>query len=205
MPDRLLKIGFALEGNSDYNVIPILVKRYLAEKYSELSVTVETLRPNQRGYGFVKKLPEFAALLHSKEVSVIVAVVDTDAAVVGERRRLFQEAINACSDKQIPVCVSYGLSVRSLEAWLMSDITALKTAFQSLRVLTEPPDPESISDPKRELNQMVQDLTDGAIKTYSNHADKIAHQIDLDKIQRRCARFADFLKEIDSCMKPLFR
>lgn len=205
MPDRSLKIGFALEGNSDYNVIPVLVKRYLAEKYPELTVTVETLRPNQRGYGFVKKLPEFAALFHSKAVSVIVAVVDTDVTAVGERRRLFQEAINACGDKQIPVCVSYGLSVRSLESWLMSDITALKAVFQSSRFLTEPPDPESISYPKRELNRMVQDLTDGAIKTYSNHADEIARQIDLNNIQRRCKHFSDFLKEIDSCMKPLFR
>lgn len=49
MSDKSLKIGFALEGNSDYKVIPILVERYLAEKYPELQVSVETLRPNQRG------------------------------------------------------------------------------------------------------------------------------------------------------------
>lgn len=144
-------------------------------------------------------------LLYAKGASVIVAVVDTDATAVGERRRLLQDAVKVCNERQIPVCVSYGVAVQSLEAWLMSDVSALKTVFKSTRDVAEPPNPETLPEPKNDLNRMVQNLTGGAVKTYSNHADEIARQSDLNKIQSRCKRFADFLKEIDNCMKPLFR
>jgi hypothetical protein len=200
MGSKPVKLGFALEGNSDYNVIPILVSRYVQRRYA-LQVEVETLRPSKRGNGFVKDLPNFAKLLVEKGTEVLVVVVDTDNSRTGERREQISKSIERIN-QMFAICVSYGLAAQALEAWLMSDIVALKMVFRSQRTLDEPPSPETISDPKSKLNQMVQTLTDGSEKTYTNYADAIARQIDIERVAARCPQFKDFLKSIDDCMRP---
>jgi hypothetical protein len=74
-----LKLGFALEGNSDYPVIPCLARRLISETFHDIVLAPDAeLRPRKRGHGFIKELPTFARQLRDTSVDVVVAVVDTD-------------------------------------------------------------------------------------------------------------------------------
>jgi Domain of unknown function (DUF4276) len=201
-----VRIGFALEGNSDYDIIPILVRRYLTETYSEAAIELLTpLRPTERGNGFIKRLSYFARQLSQKNAVILVVVLDTDESAVGDRRKNILDAIKKCKLDGAAICISYGLAVKAMEAWLLSDVAALKKTFHSVQNVDEQKNPETIKDPKGVLNQLVQRMTDGVIKTYSDHASELAERVDLKKISTRCAHFSDFLKEIDTCMKPVLR
>jgi len=206
MTTKPLKLGFALEGNSDYNIVPILTRRYIAQTYPTLNLApTEPLRPKERGNGFIKSLPTFAKLLAQNGASVLIAVLDTDDAAVGERRKSIQAAIQKCKDNRISICISYGLAVKSLEAWLLSDMSALSHVFASEKTLDEQKNPETNKDPKATLNRAVQQITEGIVRTYANRANDLAEHIELNKISARCSRFRDFLKEIDTCLKPFLR
>ncbi len=57
-----LKLGFALEGNSDYPVIPVLARRVIQDKFADLPLDNDSvLRPRWRGHGFIKELPRLSS------------------------------------------------------------------------------------------------------------------------------------------------
>ena len=112
-----LKLGFALEGNSDYPVIPCLARRVVTEEFPTVVLAEDSvLRPRKRGHGFIQELPTFARQLRDDGVDIVVAVVDTDDTQVNERLRLLREVKERCSELGLAVCIAEGLAVRSLEA-----------------------------------------------------------------------------------------
>ena len=157
-----LKLGFALEGNSDYPVIPILARRVVAEQFPAIELAPDSTRhPRKHGHGFITELPIFAKQLYDDGAAVIVAVVDTDNTRIGERRSLLRDAQAKCRSNRIPVCMAEGLAVHSLEAWLLADEQAIAAVFDGDLAQVQFPNPEADLTPKATLNQIVRALTDG--------------------------------------------
>ena len=95
-----LKLGFALEGNSDYPVIPRLARRLISDYAPQINLATDSvLRPRKRGHGFIQELPTFASQLRDDGIDILVAVVDTDNTQVKERRQLLQESKRRCVER----------------------------------------------------------------------------------------------------------
>ena len=157
-----LKLGFALEGNSDYPVIPSLTRRVVQVTFGGIGLSEDSvLRPRKRGHGFIRELPTFAQQLRDDGVDIVVAIVDTDNTKVNERRRLLDESKQRCVERGIAVCVASGLAVQALEAWLLADEAAIFRVFDGVRSSVTFHTPEQEPMPKNTLNQIVRTLTLG--------------------------------------------
>jgi|GEM_PF-2630840 hypothetical protein len=197
-----LKLGFALEGNSDYLVIPILVKRLVTEMYPQITLAPHaTRRPRERGHGFIKRLPVLAKQMQGEGVHILVAVVDTDDQFLSERRRLLQEAQEECRRGPIALCLATGLAVQALEAWLM-DPEALFAVFNGRRSnLPSWPSPERLKNPKAHLNQAVRALTERRELGFSFFASELAQNVRLDFLRRNCSAFRGFVESLSACIR----
>jgi hypothetical protein len=196
-----LKLGFALEGNSDYPVLPVLSRRMINTYRPDLELTWVELRPRKRGHGFVKELPTFAAQLNDRAIDIVVAVVDTDNARVGERRGLLDDAKRRCVEMSLPVCIADGLAVHALEAWLLADETAVFEVFDGDRRLVSFPACENQPNPKDALNSIVRALTEGQEISFVNRAADLAEKVDLQIVRQRCHHFDEFARTLLNCVK----
>jgi len=196
-----LKLGFALEGKSDYQVIPILVRRLVAEIYPAIVLSSPTtLRPREHGHGFIKRLPILARQMQGEGVHILVAVVDANDRFVSERRRLLQEAQEQCRG-QVSLCLATGLAVHALEAWLL-DSEALFAVFDGRRAdLPSWPSPDRVDNPKATLNQAVRALTGGRELGFSSFADDLAQAVRLNALRRNCTAFQDFVESLSACIR----
>lgn len=197
-----LKLGFALEGNSDYPIIPCLARRLISEYNPQIILAPNSvLRPRKRGHGFIQELPTFASQLRDDSVDILVAVVDTDNTQIGERRRLLQEAKRRCTDLGLAVCIADGLAVRSLEAWLLADEAAAFAVFDGERSNVLFPSPEQDPTPKATLNRIVRMLTGGQEVSFAPFADELAKEIRLAVLRQRCTHFDEFARNLINCVK----
>lgn len=198
----MLKLGFALEGNSDHPIIPRLSHRVILEKFPDISLADDSiLRPRKKGHGFISELPTFARQLRLDDVDILIAVVDTDNTHVRERHKLLQIAKQKCEDQGIPICIADGLAVRKLEAWLLADSEAIFHVFDGdKRGVTFPP-PEEEADPKSTLNRIVRTLTEGREVTFASFAEELSTAIDLQVLRKRCKHFDNFASTLLDCVK----
>ncbi len=197
-----LRLGFALEGNSDYPVIPRLSRRIILDDFPEAVFSEDSvLRPRKRGHGFVRELPTFAAQVRDDGTDILVAVVDTDNSQTGERLRLLREAKDRCAALGVALCIAEGLAVRALEAWLLADEAAVFHVFDGDRASVTFPSPERDPDPKNTLNQMVRVLTAGREITFASYAEEIAEAIRLEVLRRKCPHFDEFARNLINCVR----
>ncbi|KAF0107305.1 MAG: hypothetical protein FD146_1783 [Anaerolineaceae bacterium] len=201
-----IKLGFALEGNSDYPVIPNLTRRVI-QSYAPDTVFLpeSTLRPRKRGHGFVQELHTFARQLQDDKVDMIVAVVDTDNTRVNERGRLIQEAQQRCMSNGIATCIAAGLAVHALEAWLLADELALFNVFDGDRQAVQFPSVELELSPKAAINRIVQELTHGQEVSFVPFAADLVENIRLQILRQRCPHFDDFARNVTNCFRHLER
>ena len=196
-----LKLGFALEGNSDYPILPVLSWRVIHAYSADIELAREELRPRKRGHGFVKELPTFVAQLNDKGVDIVVAVVDTDTARVGERRGLLADARRRCAEMGLPVCIADGLAVHALEAWLLADEVAIFEVFDGDRRTVTFASCENDRTPKATLNSIVRTLTEGQEISFVTHADELAQKIELSLLRQRCQHFDEFARNLLNCVR----
>ena len=197
-----LKLGFALEGNSDYPIIPLLSRRVVQDTFPNITIAPDSiLRPRKRGHGFIRELPIFARQLRADDVDVVIAIVDTDNTRVNERLKLLREAKDRCRQLEIAVCIAEGLAVRSVEAWLLADSQAIFKVFDGDRASVSFPAPENDPSPKRTLNDIVRTLTAGREVTFAPFADLLAVDIRLDVLRRSCGHFEKFTRDLINCVR----
>jgi hypothetical protein len=197
-----LKLGFALEGNSDYPVIPRLAHRIIHEYDGNISTALlSPLRPRKRGHGFIKELPTFVRQLNDEGVDIAVAVVDTDDTRVNERRKMLKEAGEECEKNGIPVCLAYGIAVHALEAWLYADRKAIFDIYDGNRSSVQFTHPEHDTSPKRILNGIIRVLTNEQEVSFISRAEDLANRIDLSILGRKCGHFNDFRDNLIGCIK----
>ncbi len=200
---RTLRLGFALEGNSDYPVIPCLARRLISEIFPDIVLVADSvLRPRKHGHGFVKELPTLARQLRAIDnTDILVAVVDTDNAQINDRRKLLVAIKEQCANEQIAICIAEGLAVRNLEAWLLADAQAIFKVFDGDKGAVTFPSPEDEPDPKGKLNQFVRVLTEGREVTFASFAVELTEAIRLPLLRQRCGQFDEFARNLTNCVR----
>lgn len=202
MLSNAYKVGFALEGNGDYPVLPVLTRRLLEENFPDLPLEEETIiRPRKTGYGFISELPTFAATLSAAGCDMLVAVVDSDAPKATERLNRLREAKAKCEERAISLCIAEGVAIRAIEAWLLADDAALYSIFGGERARWVSPHPENLEAPKATLNTLVRQQSGGSEVSFASYAGDIAALLNLDLLRRRCSSFAQLAQNIINCVR----
>ncbi len=198
----VLKLGFALEGNSDYPIIPRLARRLIADHDPAIVLASDSvLRPRKRGHGFIRELPNFAQQLRDDDVDIMVAIVDTDSTQVNERRRLLHEARQRCTTIGVAICLAEGLAVHALEAWLLADEAAVFAVFDGERSAVTFTSPEQDPMPKATLNGIVRALTQGQEVSFVPFAEELVRYMSLPVLRQRCSHFDEFARNLIICVK----
>ena len=117
-----------------------------------------------------------------RPIEKVLVVADADGRNPEQlENELKRSLVESYRFKVIPIIV-----VQRLEAWLLADPQALRSAFGNSRDFNNP---ERIRDPKSELRSVA-----GSTRYTAQVAGRIAEQIDLKLLEQRCPRFALFRK-----------
>jgi hypothetical protein len=169
-----MKIGIIAEDDSDVGVLR--------------EITLTLLKPNAVGFSrFVgdgcgklrRKCGAWARNLVQQGCPWIVVVHDLDVYNEQQLRADLTRAIAPAQAKDSVVLIPK----REIEAWLLYDALAIATAFREKKRPRLPGHPESLSDPKKHLRDLVRKLYR---KEYLNtiHNPKIAKHIDVTFLKR---------------------
>lgn len=196
------KIGFALEGNGDYPILPVLTRRLLEEHFPDLPLQQDTvIRPRKTGHGFISELPTFATTVQATGCDLLVAVVDSDAPKAADRLNRLREAKEKCAGRGIALCIAEGVAIRAVEAWLLSDDAALYAIFGGERARWITTNPETLEAPKITLNTLVRQQSGGNEVSFASYAGDIASQMDMALLRRRCPSFDQLARNIVNCVR----
>ena len=195
------KVGFALEGNGDYPILPVLTRRLIAEEFPDLLLQNDTvIRPRKTGHGFISELPTFAATIRAAGCDMLVAVVDSDTLRASQRLQRLRDAKAVCEGK-VPICVAEGVAVRAIESWLLADDAALHATFGGDRHKWVFPNPENLDMPKTMLNTLVRQQSGGSEVSFASYAGDVAARIDIELLRRRCSSFDRLARNIINCVR----
>ena len=200
------KIGFALEGNGDYPILPVLTRRVIAEQFPNLQLQENTvIRPRKTGHGFITELPTFALTLRATGCDLLVAVVDSDAPKAADRLNRLREAKTKCSERGVSLCIAEGVAIRAIEAWLLADDGALCEIFGGERAKWVHSNPENLEAPKVTLNTLVRQQSGGNEVSFASYAGDIATQMDIALLRRRCPSFDQLARNTINCVHEWIR
>jgi hypothetical protein len=166
-------VGLIVEGVYDEAVIPVFWKRCRRG--------VKIVSRKCRGL-VTGKFPGIVAELHrSYRIERVLVVSDADGEDPAQLVRTIKgRLVESYRFAVVPIII-----VQKLEAWLIADPNALKNVLGVTRNFSSP---ERISDPKAELQKLFSRKTAYTPET----ARRIAEEIDLDVLRKRCPRFSVF-------------
>lgn len=172
-----LKIGIFVEGKSDKDTIPKLIRKIIPNAGIEIRVLRqgETLNIEK-----VKSHKDALIKMHS-DIDKIVVCRDSECANPDDIKLQIQKI-----EKEVKV--RYSIIVHALETWLLSDENAVaKIIGQSITPITSP---ESECKPKDTLKQIFSK----AGKNFEHIRDdpKIAEFVDIKIIKQKCPSFCQF-------------
>jgi hypothetical protein len=208
---------FAGDGSLTHpGVLPILIERLFRETAPSLPMEFAALPWKSRslrahaGSGLHKKL-ELAAALFGGKISAIIGVVDRDG--VKNKSRADQLRAGREMVLQHKLSCAVGLSIEMLEALLLADETALRTALDDPSIECQP-DPESLvsrdersdKNPKRLLQRLIAKTPAGKRSLdFTAHYAEIARHTRLNILEERCpagfGRFAAQIREVAADLK----
>lgn len=177
------KLGLIIEDESDSTVIAELVRKLRpTAKFSIIPV-------HAGGCARIRaKAGSWSQNLAARGCNSILVVHDCDRHKESDLRKLLEAQIQAC-----PIgAKSIIIPVEEIEAWLLADNRAIKSAMNLKREPKFVPNPQKIRNPKEHLEALVFALSNKE-KRYVNtrHNGRIAEEIDLEQV-RRCASFQHF-------------
>lgn len=185
-------IGIIAEDDSDVDCIKLLIRRLHQEKQIGFKKFVG------RGCGKItRKANAWAKNFERSGCNHIILIHDLDKNNKEDLIINIQTAFLPSPIKKYIISVP----VEELEAWLLSDDSAIKKVFKVKKPFTLPNSPESISSPKEFLENLVCKITD---KQYmylnTKHNSQITEIIKIDSIESKCPSFSDLYKFImDIC------
>lgn len=174
-------IGVIAEDHSDIEVIRELVPRITGGRRYKLKTFVG------HGCGKIKgKCKQWAADLRTRGCSALIILHDLDNKTSVVLENELRQALNPSPISKHAIVIP----MQMIEAWLLSDMEAIKKVFNLPTVPNSIPNPESIFDPKAKLEQLVY-LSSGKKKRYTNtiHNGVIAAEVCLDRL-RTCTSFS---------------
>jgi Domain of unknown function (DUF4276) len=178
-----IKYGLIAEDASDIEVIKKLAKKVCGKNISSSHFVGKGCGPIKR------KAVAWCKAFATKGCSQILLVHDRDRNDADElRSQLTAVLALAPQAKKVVVVPS-----EELEAWLLSDHSAIKIALNLKKAIKEEHHPEEIASPKEYLGAAVWKVSEKKV-TYVNaiHNPLIADHIDVLRISRKCPSFRPF-------------
>ncbi|HND50122.1 MAG TPA: DUF4276 family protein [Anaerolineales bacterium] len=174
-----LRIGVIAEDHSDIDVFEEITRK-ISKKDFVLRKFVG------RGCGKIKKeCAGWAQNLRDQNCSLLVLIHDLDENDLTSLEKQLTIALHPSPIKNNLIVIP----VKEIEAWLLSDEVAIKSAMNIKVSIPAVGNPESIDNPKEYLERLVEKKTMGK-KHYLNttHNKKIAALLNLAKV-KKCKSF----------------
>lgn len=187
MPNPL--IGIIAEDESDVECIKHFIRRNKPEKQIGFKKFVG------HGCGRIhKKANAWANNFKTQGCNSIILVHDLDRNDKDELYKNICDAFLPSPIKKYCICIP----IEELEAWLLSDIIAIKKVFNIKTQIKLPNYPEKIPSPKEYLNKIVRKATNKKVDYINTiHNKKIAEIISLKKMYSKCETYREFQDFVD--------
>lgn len=169
-------VGVIVEGESDEKV--------LKEIFSKYGLNAEFRQA--RGFN-ARKFNSLGRRLKESGCGKVIILRDTECKKKEDRREELREKINEL-ERGIEVCFAQC----ALEAWLLADEKAIEVVEG--KEVKEIPEPESLKDPKEVMKDIFRKAR-GFKLGYNapRHAPKIAHEMDVGKLEQKCDSFREMI------------
>ncbi|HEY4964545.1 MAG TPA: DUF4276 family protein, partial [Candidatus Saccharimonadales bacterium] len=183
-------VGIIAEDQSDIEVLKELGRKISGRNFS-------VSQHYGKGCGSIKtKTPGWCKAFGEKGCKAVVLVHDRDDKDADQLRQDLEAILAASVMKKCYVTIP----TEELEAWLLSDMPAIKRA---LNLEKEPKDihhPETVPSPKEHLGNLVTSHSKNKSKYYVNteHNGLIAKEIAISAIELKCPSFAHFKTFIET-------
>lgn len=180
--NKSIRVGFIAEENSDIEVMYQLMTKLIAENRFCVSQFIG------HGCGKIQKKGRgWAEILIQKGCQAIVLLHDLDRRDENELRSMLNGLIDGIAKPPILILIP----IEEIEAWLLSDVDAIRDVFRMKANPKLPTQPERIKDPKGWLAKLVRK---GGTGKYLNtvHNKRIAAAMSLKEVQKKCPSFHPF-------------
>lgn len=177
------RLGFIAEDLSDIEVLTILAKKLTVKQFTVSHFVGKGCGP------ILRKTPGWCANLLQKGCSHVVVVHDLDRHNMQELKAKL-DAVLVCAPQRLKAVV---IPVEELEAWLLSDVSAIAVALNLPKIPENIHHPETISSPKEHIGKLVRKIANTRkeyVNTVHNHL--IAQKIDIKKLKKKCPSFKSF-------------
>jgi hypothetical protein len=204
-------------------VIQILVRKLLHQEMPDINLEFRvrklpikvTKRPSQivkpSRYGYYSQLSSAIALAEGRWAEAFVVLVDRDEKKYQSRIDELNEAGEFLKGEK-KLC-AVGMAIEEIEAWLLADERALRTALEDDSIQM-PPNPEKLTsrddssrhNPKGLLGYLMQKALEQDIPSdeFCRLASRIAQEIDLSRLEKRCTDgFKPFAGQVREMLKDL--
>jgi hypothetical protein len=197
-------------------VLPVLVRKILLEIDAERTIEFRAKRLKDvrsfskskkiqaSQYGYAAKLQLILGLKEGREAEAVVAVVDRDSEKYHGRIDDLNEGRAFLQKKGKPCAV--GMAIEEIEAWLLADEKALRSALGDDSIQRQP-DPEGLSsrdeqsdqNPKRRLARLMEQALGSAVSRSEvpDYFSRIAQDSDIQQLETRCPEgFCPFAAQV---------
>jgi hypothetical protein len=177
---RSIKVGVLAEDASDVDVLRAVLPKIAPRKNFGIKPF--------HGQGCSKihsKCRRWAVVLAKSGCSVLILLHDSDGNNVAMITKNIEAGLKPCP---IPIHLIV-IPIEEIEAWLLTDATAIKATFNLKTRPKCPANPERIREPKEYLRDLVWKAS-GKTKEYINtvHNKRIAERVALSSL-RKCSAF----------------
>jgi Domain of unknown function (DUF4276) len=203
-------------------VLPILVRKLIGEapdkKPVELKAKIlgkvrrfpdSSRRMGRSQYGYANKLRATLGLKEGREADAIVAVVDRDGKENKDKIVELNKGRNELRQENKTCAV--GLAIETIEAWLLADENALRSALGAPAIQRQP-DPETLAGhdndseqhPKGRLQRLIaQTQSHGIPCDFTAHYANIARNLATQVLEKRCSEgFRPFAFQVRELANP---
>ena len=171
------------EDISDADVISAIIKAIK----NDLSVTVL-----KKGYGgagqlFKQGSEQIRAFRNAKACRKFIVCYDSDGFNAAERKdRIIKEIIRP-SGVEANFCAL--VPIQEIEAWFLSDLSAVKKVFPRFDSTNSVVNPESVLDPKEYLRRNIGKLEPRPKYVNAIHSPQIAAKLNFPLVKAKCKSF----------------
>ncbi|MCK4308036.1 DUF4276 family protein [candidate division WOR-3 bacterium] len=192
-----MKLGLIIESTPDERAISKLVARISKQSGYSVDISRERIRFG-RGFGNISKnLLTLINQLQKVGSEIIVVIADNDRKSFNKRLDSLKSKIEG---KGISIPVAIGITVETIEAWLLADEQALNSALGGTQI-SKLPLPSKIKHPKEEFLGLVKEHAKRPVLL--DDYNQIADKVDKKVLDRRCKSFRNFHNELRNCLRKV--